>query len=744
MAIIVLLLSLVLLALPSPSTTDSGPNQDGRHEGIKKNSSVQVLGLRLANGSRCAGRVEIYYNGDWGTVCDDLWDMSDAEVVCRQIGCEKPISFHLNSYFGQGRGPIFLDDMNCVGNETYLWNCSHRGLGKHNCGHAEDAGVTCKDPVSSRAPGPQNFNLTSGQQYVTSTTSDKSPAMSTEMSLTSGSSLSPSGPSFTTQSSPSAPPSSSVPSSRASYTTQISAFGPPERNDTFTCGGILTESYGRITSPLYPSFYPLNIHCTWEIRSAPNTVIQLNFPSIDLESYGNCTYDSVTIYDGPAGGSLLGRICQSRKHTFYSSSNVMTVVFVTDGSVQNDGFEAYYNTSTTKNSMSEKCGGILTTLQGIFNSSRTASPDSDYCVWHINVDNNYKIHLKFSDLQMKNSLSCQSYSLSVYDGSPQGSPLLGQLCETTARDFTSSSNSISIVYNKIHDDTDSGLEFSASYYTVFQNSTNVTLSCHSDYMEARVSSRYLESLGYSWNNIFLNDPQCRPKILGDWLEFHIPYQNCFTLKKVLNDTISYVNTLFTYSTEPVVIHGKKLSLTLRCQMYQDTIVDSLYFADDTMQNSLTQHGLYSANLTFFKSPSFIHPVYKYPYFVELNQNLYLQATLDTTDPALVLFVDTCVASPDPFDMSGNVYYLIHNGCSQTPDYHPYHSSSQSTVRFGFNAFSFLTQFSSVYIRCKLVVCKQYDRWSRCNQGCMPRHKRAVASHHEHVHAVVGPVKLLNY
>ncbi|CAJ0948453.1 unnamed protein product [Ranitomeya imitator] len=434
-----------------------------------------------------------------------------------------------------------------------------------------------------------------------------------------------------------------------------------DRNDVYTCGEILTGSSGRFTSPLYPSFYPLNCHCTWEIRTARNTFIELNFPGMELESYENCNHDSVTVYDGPPGSSILGRICHSRKHTFHSSSNTMTVVFTTDGSVQNFGFEAYYNTSTSTNSMSEKCGGIFTNLQGVFHSSRIASPDSDYCVWHINVINNYKIQLQFSQFQVKDPMSCHSFSLSVYDGTPQRSPLLGQLCETTARDFSSSSNSISIVYTRLHDDTDLGLEFSASYYSVFQNNTNVTLSCHSDYMVARVSLRYLDSLGYSSDNILLNDPQCRPRILSDCLEFHVPYQSCLTVKQVVNDTISYTNTLFTYSMEPAVIRSKKLSLSLRCQMYQDTIVDSLYFADDIMENSLTQHGLYSANLTFFNSPSFLHPVQQYPYYVALNQNLYLQATLDTTDPSLVLFVDTCVASPDPYDMSRNVYYLIRNG-----------------------------------------------------------------------------------
>ncbi|XP_073537747.1 scavenger receptor cysteine-rich domain-containing protein DMBT1-like [Phyllobates terribilis] len=520
---------------------------------------------------------------------------------------------------------------------------------------------------------------------------------------------------------------------------------PPllERNDNYRCGEVLTGSSGRFTSPLHPSFYPLKSHCTWEIRTAPNTFIELNFPGMELETSENCKSDSVTIYDGPLGSSILGKICHSRKYTFHSSSNKMTIVFMSDGSVQHFGFEAYYNTSTSTNSMSEKCGGIFTNLQGVFQSSRMASPDSE-CVWHINVKNDYKIHLQFSQFQMKNPMSCHSFSLSVYDGTPQRSPLLGQLCETSARYFSSSSNSISIVYTRLHDDTDLGLEFSASYYSVFQNNTNVTLSCHSDYMDARVSSQYLDSLGYSSNSIFLNDPQCHPRILADWLEFHVPYQSCLTVKQVVNDTISYTNTLFTYSMEPAVIRSKKLSLTLRCQMYQDTIVDSLYFADDIMENSLTQHGLYSANLTFFNSPSFLYPVYQYPYYVGLNQDLYLQATLDTTDPTLVLFVDTCVASPDPFDMSKNVYYLIRNGCSRVPDYHTFPSSSPSTVRFGFNAFSFMGRFSSVYIQCQLVVCKQSDRGSRCNQGCKARQKREVEPHHEHIHAVAGPVTLLDH
>ena len=103
------------------------------------------VAVRLVNGrSFNEGRVELNYNGVWGTVCDDGWSSSDAYVVCRQLGFGPGSSYFRRAYFGQGSGPIWLDNVQCTGSELTLASCSHLGFNvTRSCSHSEDVGVRC-------------------------------------------------------------------------------------------------------------------------------------------------------------------------------------------------------------------------------------------------------------------------------------------------------------------------------------------------------------------------------------------------------------------------------------------------------------------------------------------------------------------------------------------------------------------------------------------------------------------------
>ncbi|XP_059690897.1 antigen WC1.1-like [Gavia stellata] len=120
--------------------------------------------VRLVNGAgRCAGRVEIYYQGSWGTVCDDGWDLSDAAVICHQLGCGGAVEVAGSAQFGEGSGQIWLDGVNCSGAEAALWDCPARPWGQHDCGHKEDAGVVCSEFVALRL---ENSDGCSGRLQV--------------------------------------------------------------------------------------------------------------------------------------------------------------------------------------------------------------------------------------------------------------------------------------------------------------------------------------------------------------------------------------------------------------------------------------------------------------------------------------------------------------------------------------------------------------------------------------------------
>ncbi|KAG1929056.1 macrophage receptor MARCO [Pimephales promelas] len=121
------------------SKGDSGQKGDQGPKGdVGPRGGVPAV-IRLV-GSSTRGRVEVLYNGVWGTVCDDSFDSVDALVVCRMLGFQRATVVYTAA---AGTGKIWLDELRCTGNERSIFDCPHAGIETHNCSHGEDVGVSC-------------------------------------------------------------------------------------------------------------------------------------------------------------------------------------------------------------------------------------------------------------------------------------------------------------------------------------------------------------------------------------------------------------------------------------------------------------------------------------------------------------------------------------------------------------------------------------------------------------------------
>ncbi|XP_047677622.1 CUB and zona pellucida-like domain-containing protein 1 isoform X4 [Tachysurus fulvidraco] len=542
----------------------------------------------------------------------------------------------------------------------------------------------------------------------------------------------------------------------------------------FVCGENLVQSRGEFFSPLYPGNYPNNARCTWTLQAGELQMVLLNFTFVDLES---CC-DFIRVYDGPtAYHSLLGSITGNQIGFFNSSSRYMTVVFSTDGSVTRRGFRAEWSfkyipmckdrcgTSNSRCSCESSCERYGRCCHDYYDyCSYTTSPpvpacggshygsgfisspyypgyyhDNAYCEWRLSAPAGQTIFLSFQDFDLERCCNCDY--VNVYDGPSTASRLLGKLCHNSTNhlDFQSSSSYMTVLFRSDYSGVGRGFK---AYFSSSLNQNTGRVDCSSDWMNIAIRKSYLDSLGFSWHDLYLDDHRCRPSTDYNYVTFNFPLNSCSTRRKTENGRIIYTNNVRAAQSTSGEITRRDTNFLMfvSCVMERDSSVGTLYEAKESANATISGTGHFNTTMAFFPSSSFSYPITESPYKVDLNQQLYVQVQLKRAEPSLHLFMDTCVASPN-HDFTGRTYDLIRNGCSRESTVYIYRNGDRYFAQFSFRAFMFLRTHNQVFLRCDVIICADNDYNSRCRQGCRNRRKRSSSSDHHTEVITVGPITL---
>uniref|UniRef100_H2UID1 Procollagen C-endopeptidase enhancer b n=1 Tax=Takifugu rubripes TaxID=31033 RepID=H2UID1_TAKRU len=203
---------------------------------------------------------------------------------------------------------------------------------------------------------------------------------------------------------------------------------------TFECGGHLVTDSGIVASEGFPTPYKPNSKCTWYITVPESHVVMISFRLFDLEADPTCRYDYLDVYNGHSRlVQKLGRFCGTfRPGALISTSNTMMLEMVSDEATGGRGFLAYFSAGKPHMEEDQFCGGRLTKAQG---SVKTPNwPNSNYpagisCSWHISVEPNNVIEVKFEKLDLEPDTYCRYDYVALFNGGENdNSRRIGKFC----------------------------------------------------------------------------------------------------------------------------------------------------------------------------------------------------------------------------------------------------------------------------------------------------------------------------